>query len=981
MRSLLLILVIPVIGVAAEPPDFDKSVAPLLAGRCLECHTGADAKGELDLSTSEGVVRGGVNGPGVVAGKPADSPLWQRIEAEEMPPKHPLPASERAVLKAWIERGAKWGSDPIDPYRFSTATRAGYDWWSLQPLRRPAPPVADAHPIDAFIRAKLAENKLSPSATADRRTLIRRLKFDLTGLTPTPAEVDRFVGDTSPDAYAKLVDRLLSSPHYGERWARHWLDVAQFGESDGFEYDRMRPNAWRYRDWVVQALNADMPYDRFAKLQIAGDVLEANEPAAIVATGFLVGGAYDGLKPAGDALRQIMRQDELEDIVGVVGQSFLGLTVHCARCHDHKFDPVRQSDYYRLAAALAGVRRGDRSLPPPPAASELTRRIDGLRKELAEAEEMVRARIRRDRAAGAKERPTPPKPFAAWDFSRDLRDTIGGLHGQATGDAKVTDGALRLDGHSYVTAGPVPLAIKEKTFEAWVQLDDLEQRGGGVVGIQSRDGGVFDAVVFGEREPGRWMAGSESFGRTQSLGGPAETEAKNSFVHIAITYAADATVTVYRQGAPYGKGYRVDKPVTFPEGGEAQIVFGLRHTPAGGNKHLKGRILRANLYARALTADEIALSAGSPDVVSEAELVRALSPEQTRVRNRLINDLAVEGTRLATLIDAKAFAVAPGQPEQTYRLKRGNPLEKAEVVSAGGVTAIAGGDFGLKADAPEADRRRKLADWVASERNPLFARTMVNRVWQYHFGRGLVATPNDLGFNGGSPSHRELLDWLACELVAKKWSLKDLHRTIVTSETYRQASASRSEAAAVDADNRLLWRHSPHRLEAEALRDATLSVAGQLNAAAGGPGYLDVLPVFFRGSQFYEPIDPVGPEFNRRSVYRMAARGGRNPLLDTFDCPDPSTTTPKRGSTTTPQQALSLMNSSFVLRMADHLAERLRKEGGKDTDDQIRLGFLLVYGRTAVGAEAAAARELVAKHGLAPFCRALLNANGFLYVH
>jgi hypothetical protein len=273
-----------------------------------------------------------------------------------MPPKHPLPAAERAILKDWIVQGAKWGTDPIDPYRYTTSSRAGKDWWSLQPLGTVPPPGTSAHPIDAFLQVRLAARKLTPSPAADRRTLIRRITFDLTGLPPSPEEIDRFVSDRSDRAYEALVDRLLASPHYGERWARHWLDVAHFGESDGFEYDRMRPHAWRYRDWVIRAFNDNMPYDRFARLQLAGDVLQPNDPAALIATGFLVGGAHDSLMPAGEPLRQIMRQDELEDIVGLVGQTFLGLTVHCARCHDHKFDPIPQRDYYALAGLLPAGR-------------------------------------------------------------------------------------------------------------------------------------------------------------------------------------------------------------------------------------------------------------------------------------------------------------------------------------------------------------------------------------------------------------------------------------------------------------------------------------------------------------------------------------------------------------------------------------------------------------------------------------------------
>lgn len=980
MRSLLPLVLLPAFLPAAEPVVFDKTIAPLLAGRCLDCHTGAEAKGRLDLSTAKGMRTGGKHGPAVVPGNVADSLLWQRIDADQMPPKHPLPENERQLLKTWIEQGATWGSDPIDPYRFTTAQRAGYDWWSLQPLTRPTPPQTGVQPIDAFVRARLAASKLTPAPPADRRSLIRRLSFDLLGLPPTPAEIDQFVNDPAADAYERLVDRLLASPHYGERWARHWLDIARFGESDGFEYDKMRPNAWRYRDWVIQALNADMPYDRFTQLQIVGDVLEPNDPAALTATGFLVGGAFDDLVPAGDALRQIMRQDELEDIVGIVGQTFLGVTVHCARCHDHKFDPIRQTDYYRLASALSGVRRGERPLPlviPP----ELPERIASLRQALTALEEPVRTRIRQQRAAGLLQRPKPPRPFAAWDFSRDLRDLVGGLHGRALGTARVAEGALRLDGKGHVLAGPLPVAIKEKTLEAWVKLDSLDQRGGGVIGIQAPDGGIFDTLAFGEREPGRWLAGSEFYRRTRDLEAPPETEATTTFIHVAVTYAADGTITAYRQGVPYGKRYRVEQLMNFYKGGEFQVVFGLRHAPPGDNRLLTGSILRANLYDRALTADEIAASAAAPDFVAETELVQALTPAQRASRQQLTTALQEAEARLRALKVARVFALTPRQPEPTHRLQRGNPQEKAEIVRPAGLAAVPHSEFGLAADAPEAARRRKLAAWLVHEANPLFARTMVNRVWQYHFGRGLVETPNDLGFNGGLPSHRELLDWLAVEFRERGWSLKELHRVIVTSATYRQSAQERPEAAALDADNRLLWRYAPRRLEAETLRDATLTVAGQLNPTVGGKGYLDVRPYFYRGSWFYEPQDNPGREFNRRSIYRMSARGGRNPLLDTFDCPDPSTTTPRRGTTTTPLQALALLNNSFTLRMADHFADRLRQEAGDDVDQQIQRGFLLAYGRPARAAESAASRTVIAKHGLAPFCRALLNSNGFLYVH
>ncbi|HZL91732.1 MAG TPA: DUF1553 domain-containing protein [Pirellulaceae bacterium] len=979
-------------SVAQQSPEFDRDVAPILATRCLDCHNSADKKGNLDLSRADSAKAGGDSGAVLVAGKPDDSFLWQRIDAEEMPPKKPLPAKEREVLKSWIASGAKWGTSPIDPYRFTTASRAGYDWWSLQKLVRPKEPgvtnqesgVNSHNAIDAFIFAKLGEKGLTPSPLADKRTLIRRVTFDLTGLPPTPEESDAFLRDKSPEAYDRLVKRLLDSPHYGERWARHWLDVAHFGESDGFEYDKMRPNAWRYRDWVIDALNRDMPYDEFARMQIAGDVLLAPDPRGTIATGFLVAGAHDSLLPKGEVMQAIMRQDELEDIVGIVSQTFLGLTVHCARCHDHKFDPVRQVEYYRLASALAGVKRGDRPIPPAQLPPELEQRQRQLAGDLAALEEPVRTDILNQRQAAAEKRPSPPRPLARWQFDGDAQDELGPLHGKLHEGAELKDGGLVVSGQrAFVATELLHQDVKEKTLEAWVKLSNLQQRSGGVIGIQSPDGEVFDAIVFGEKDPGQWLAGSNFFRRTQSFEGPPETEADSRTVHIAIVYAADGTITAYRDGAVYGRSYKSDGPVTFKKG-EAQVIFGIRHFPAGGNKHVAGVIERAGLYDRALTAEEVAASAGTVSTyISEEEFSRRLSPDDRDRRRSLQQQLGAVSEQISRLREAKVFAVTPQEPPQSHLLIRGNPQQKGEVVNPGGLAAIASalGDFGLAPDAPDAERRKRLAQWIATENNPLFARTIVNRLWHYHFGRGLVETPNDLGFNGGVPVHRELLDWLACELVERRFSLKELHRQIVLSATYQQASLPRPECLAVDADSALYWRYRPRRLEAESVRDAMLSVSGLLNPAVGGPSFQDFRPYMYKGSQFYEPQDPVGLEFHRRSIYRMWARGGKNPLLDTFDCPDPSTTTPKRGSTTTPLQALSLLNNSFTLRMADALAERLRKESPGDEQAQIERAFVLICGRPSLPDELAASQALVREHGLMPFCRVLFSSNRFLYVH
>jgi hypothetical protein len=988
---------------AQEPGDgtakFDAEIAPLLARRCLECHSSTEKQGGLDLTRRALALAGGDSGqPALAPGRPEESYLLQRIVAEEMPPEHPLPQDERERLRQWIADGAAWGTEPIDPLRYSSDVRAGYDWWSLQPVRRPEPPAATAaqqgwprNAIDHFVLVELDRADLAPSPEADRRALVRRLSFDLLGLPPTPGEVEAFVADTADNAYERLVDRLLDSPHYGERWARHWLDVIRFGESQGFERDKLRAAAWPYRDWVVLALNDDLPYDEFVRLQLAGDVLRPDDPLAVAATGFLVAGAYDevGQTQQSAAMRAVVREDELEDIVAVVGQAFLGLTVNCARCHDHKFDPISAKEYYQLTAALAGVRHGERerlSDAGRAAAQDLRRPLDeqsaDLERQLAELTSPVRERLVAQRQASPPS-VAPPQPIARWEFDGDLNDALGGLHGTAHGAARVERGRLVLDGSSWVETAPLAGALEAKTLEAWVALTNVQQQGGGAISVQSLDGGVFDAIVFGEREAGQWMAGSNGFVRTASFQAPAETAPATELVHMAIVYQADGTITGYRNGVPYGQPYQSVGLQAYQAAG-AQVLFGLRHAPAGGNRHLTGEIEQAALYDRALEAEEVAASAGVPvQTVNDDEVIAALDADARRQFDELTLELSRVQVRARLLGGGPTYAVSPTQPDLRQILHRGNPAQPGKLVQPGGLACVQGvsADFDLATDAPEADRRARLASWIADANNPLAARVMVNRLWHYHFGQGLVATPNDFGFNGGLPSHPELLDYLAAELVAGGWRLKPLHRLIVTSATYRQAATFREEAAVIDADNRLLWRKSPTRLEAEAVRDAMLAVAGELNPAMGGPGYQDFRTFTFN-SQFYEPVDAPGRTFARRSLYRTWVRSGTNPLLDVLDCPDPATTTPRRAVTTTPLQALSLLNDSFVLRMADSFAARLQRECGPAADEAalIRRGYAVAYGRPPDADELSDAVEFVRVHGLPAFCRVMFNANEFLYV-
>jgi hypothetical protein len=867
--------------------------------------------------------------------------------------------------------------------------------WSLRPLNAPVvPPTGEAtSPIDAYIAARLATNSLALSPEADRATLIRRLSFDLIGLPPSPREIDDFVQDQSPKAYERLVERLLASPHYGERWARHWLDVARYTESQGFEYDKLRDNAWHYRDYVIKSFNDDKPYDRFMKEQVAGDVLEPVTSDGIVGASLLVCGPWDeaGNGQANATQKAITREEEMEDMISVIGQSFLGLTINCARCHAHKFDPIPQQEYYRIKAVFEGVKHGERSIANPEEAKAREERIAALNKEIAAAQEVV-TRLegeglklaKRSRTRETTER--GPQPFARWTFDQA---TNAGMPGELKGGATITNGVLKLGntGGFYQT-GPLPRDIREKTLEAWVALADLKQGGGAAISVESEDGRVFDAIVFGERQRKKWIAGSSGFERTRDLDAPEETSAPGALIHMAIVYGTDNSIAVFRNGEPYGKSYTPGSPLQTFRAGSARMLLGMRHT-GGGKPYLAGEIKQAALYDRALSAEEVAASFREAGLaIPESEILANLDVAQRAKREVALSQIKKNRQALDAI---KALPVSYAgtrlQPPPTHNLRRGDVRTPGDIVTPGGLSAIKAvePEFGLIAEAPEAQRRLKFADWLADPRNPLPARVMANRIWHYHFGQGLVATPNDFGVNGARPTHPELLDWLAAKFIESGWSVKALHRLIVNSATYRQSSSVETasehyrRAVSADADNQLFWRFPPHRLEAEAVRDAALAVSGQLNPEAGGPSFrpFDVLKF---PANAYTPADKSGAEFNRRTIYRMNVNSGKEPLLDAFDCPDPSVKTPRRGVTSTPLQALSLMNNSFVQRQAGFLAERALKESANDLPRAIQTAYRLALGRTPANGEAERALAAAHSRSLTNVCWALLNSTEFIYV-
>ena len=969
---------------AVATVDFARDIQPLLAERCVKCHGSEKQKGGLRLDAKARALQGGDDGKIIEPGNSASSRMIHLVAGLEedtvMPPEGKgdrFTAEQIALLRAWIDQGADWPDGGKE-------TKLRSHHWSLQPLNASGVPIITGaeNPVDSFVRAGLAAKGLTISAPADRATLIRRLSFDLLGLPPTPEEIDEFARDPSPKACEELVDRLLSSPQYGERWGRHWLDVARYTESQGFEYDSLRDNAWHYRDYVIRSFNEDKPYDQFMREQVAGDVMEPVTSDGMIGPSLLVCGPWDqaGNAQANATQKMITREDELEDLLGVVGQSFLGLTINCARCHAHKFDPIPHEDYYRMKAIFEGVKHGERTIPATAVSDETKERREALEKSIATAGEKV-ARIEAMGAALAAEKlsvtapPPGPKAFARWTFD-GAKTTV--MAGKLEGGAEIVNGRLKLARpEAFFKTEALPQDIREKTLEAWVSLATLEQSGGAAISLATKNGDVFDAIVFGERQPKRWMAGSDHFSRTQNLNMPDETASPDDLIHVAIVYRGDQTITVFRNGLPAGESYKAKSLATF-KAGDGHILIGLRH-PGAGNGYLTGEIQQAALYDRALSDGEImdSFRAGGSSVPLE-QILAELTQAQRAERDAALAELTKKRELLKPLIPIKApsgglsYVGTRIEPQPTKRLIRGDVHSPAEVVTPGALTAVTNleSDFGLSANAPEAQRRLKFASWLADPGNPLPARVMVNRVWHLHFGQGLVSTPNDFGASGAGPSHPELLDWLAGQFIKSGWSVKALHRLILTSATYQQSSGVQMKAAGIDADNTLLWRSTPRRLEAEAVRDAMLAASGRLDLQMGGPS--------FKGVTYAN--DSPGPDSNRRTVYRMNVNSGKDPLLDAFDCPDPAVKTPRRGVTTTPLQALELMNNAFVQRQAKGLAERALRMAGNDVNAAIEAAYSLALGRKPSPDEAKTAQAAARERDLASVCWALLNSTEFVYV-
>jgi hypothetical protein len=761
---------------AVEPAtttiDFAKHIQPLLAERCYSCHGADKQESGLRWDLKSSALKGGLSGPAILPGDSANSRMIHLVAGLDpelvMPQKGPrLTPEQISLLRAWIDQGAVWPDGGVAKEE---------EHWAFKPAKRHPVPRVDQpqrarNPIDSFILAKLKTQQLAPSPEAERRVLIRRLTFDLHGLPPDPGDVQRFVSDPRPDAYERLVDELLASPRYGERWARHWLDVVHYGDSHGYDKDKPRRNAWPYRDYVIAALNADKPYSRFVQEQLAADAMFPNSPDLTPALGFISAGPWDFVGhvelPETKTDGLIARYNDRDDMVMSTMSTFLSLTVHCARCHNHKFDPISQRDYYSLQAVFAGVDRADREYDSDPTIQARRRNLRVEKKEL-----LVR-----------------------------LTEISNALAHATSGD------------------------LRESLRSGLTRLSELDRE-------------------------------------MKSLPAPQK------------------------------------------------------------------------VYAAA-------------------------------------SDFPREGS-----------FVPPRAIRTVHLLRRGDVKNPANVMAPAALSRTPGLDhpFECADAADERARRAALAKWITDERNTLARRSIVNRIWQYHFGRGLVDTPNDFGRMGGQPSHAELLDWLAFWFMDNGESLKNLHRLILASATWRQSSAALGSAQSADADNRFLWRMNRRRLDAEEIRDALLRVSGNLNLQMGGPSVQmfhfkdDHSPVYD-----YSRYDIDHPQSRRRSVYRFIVRSVPDPLMDCLDAADPNLLVPKRNATLTALQALSMLNNSFVVRQAEHFASHVRANHATYRS-QIEAACQSAWCRAPGPDEIEMLSQHAREHGLPSVCRLIFNSNEFIFI-
>lgn len=863
--------------------------------------------------------------------------------------------------------------------------------WALRSLRRPDIPSAPnaRNPIDAFVLVKLQEKGLTPAPEADRRTLIRRLYFDLLGLPPSPQEIDAFLADSAVDAYERLVDRLLASPHHGERWARHWMDAVHFAETHGHDQDRVRVNAWPYRDYLITAFNEDRRYDRFVQEQVAGDALFPDRPDRLPAVGLLAAGPWDE-----SSLRDI-REDSIDrqvgyyldrdDMVSTVIATFNSLTVHCARCHDHKFDPITQDEYYSLQAVFAGVGRADRPFDSDPAVA--SRRRD-LRARLAALDAKSPAILPelRSPALGAEIQrweQREPKPVLWRPLAVKEVVSANGASLTKLPDGSILSGGMKPERDTYTITGELDSEPVTAIRLELLTDDSLPKHGPG-----RQDNGNLHL-----NEIRLLIAAQATPNETKPLtiaAASADFDQDGWTVRHAFDGQPNTAWGIYPQvGKPHSAIFELKEPLKLASA--ALLTIALEQTHGGG--HLIGRF-RLSVTDAKEPRQAMALPPDVAKVLAVAPEKRSQEERDQIARHYLRTQCEADLAKLPAprLVYAAGHDFAPDgshkppkKPRPVHVLKRGDINRPQDEARPGTLACIKDlpPQFDLADPDDEASRRVALARWLVDPKNPLTWRSIVNRVWHHHFGRGIVDTPNDFGAMGGRPTHPELLDWLAIAFRDGNQSIKNLHRLIVTSATYRQSSAHQPENARRDADNRYLWRMNRGRLDAESVRDAILAASERLDTRMGGPS--DQQFTMKPGIHVTPLVDYLAFKWDRqqqhrRSVYRLIFRTLPDPFIDCLDGADPSQLTPARNASVTPLQSLALMNNAFVLENSKACAAALER-ATSDTEGRVALACERVWGRTPSPAEMAEMRAFADKHGLANLCRLLFNSSEFLFVN
>ncbi len=964
---------------SAEEPVYVKDVAPIFAAKCLKCHGAEQQKSGYRLDVKTIALTGGdEHAPNIVPGKSAESPLVKFVSGLDpdvkMPPKgERLTPDEIGLLRAWIDAGAQWpdsasakGADPLD-------------WWSLKPL------VKTGNSIDGFISAKLAEKGLEMSPEADARTLCRRLYFDLTGLPPTPEGLDAFCESAirnPQSAIESLVDRLLSSPRHGERWARHWLDVVHYGDTHGYDKDQPRPNAWPYRDYVVRALNEDKPYARFVQEQLAGDVLFPGTRDGMEALGFISAGPWDFIGhaelPEEKIDGKVARHLDRDDMVGNAIGTFTSTTVQCAQCHNHKFDPISQEDYYSLQAVFAALDRADKRYDLDPAiaakrAELSTRKTEFEAKEKTFAEQVAKA-------GGTELADLEKQILAAESAASQGRRPEYGWHSGIEKSAEVRKW-VQVDLGKSVALDRVVLA------GVW---DDFNGIGAGFgfpvrfrieAGDDADFGGVPLVIAAHDLEdlanPGTAPQTFTASGKTARYIRITATKLaprQSDFIFaLAELEVFDTTGKNVALGAKVTSADSIEAPVRWTR---KNLTDGIYPAATGGGETLAAlRKQRDAILAKVTDPAPIRARAENSAALGEAaKQLAALPPQQ----------VVYAGTAFS---GSGNFRGTGGKPRPIFLLARGQVTTPGREVFPGTLSALGKlmpARFDLAPDAPEGARRAALARWITAPDNPLTWRSIVNRVWQYHFGHGLVETANDFGKMGALPTHPELLDWLAVTFRDDMGgSLKKLHKLIVMSAAYRQSSTFQNDQAAqLDTGNTLLWRANRRKLEAEAVRDAVLAVSGKLDLTPGGPGWQDFVVEHPEHSPHYEygKASPEDPKTWRRSIYRFIVRSQMQPFMTALDCADPSMRVDRRNESVSPAQALALLNNGFMLAQSAHFAERLETEAPDDIAAQIERAYRLAFGRMPTAEEKENLLAFARRSGLPNLSRALFNLNEFTFI-